>query len=288
VRRGSGARFYLAAPEPPDKPLRRCVFVPAVLLMVVAALALLAAGCGGGGKEPAITPTPTPSAGDGGELTRDQAIERVLEMLEAAPDQHADPSTATARRMTECEALEIMRSEGVPWGRSPNPPSESAVWLVEFRGEFAGFIGFGLTPDPSPPRVGRFVQIIQVDGSVGGAAILADERQEEGPELPRERILERALDEVAPPGSENEPDPSTVNLTRTTYREALETLRHEGAPQDFSERPKQDSPVWLFEVKGEFVGLCPGAAGPGRAFLVLALDGFVESGGLIPDATPTP
>lgn len=235
-----------------------------------------------------ITPTPTPSAAGGGELTAEQAIQRVLEMLGKAPDQHPDPSTATARRTTECEALEIMRWEGVPWGASRNAASESPVWLVEVRGEFSGFIGFGLTPDPSPPLAGRWIQIVHVDGSPGAAAGLSDERTQHGSELPRERILERALDEVAPPGSENEPDPSTVNLTRTTYREALETLRHEGAPQDFSERPKQDSPVWLFEVKGEFVGLCPGAAGPGRAFLVLALDGFVESGGLIPDATPTP
>ena len=159
---------------------------------------------------------------------------------------------------------------------------------MEVRGEFSGFVGYGLTPDRSPPRVGRFVQILDVDGSFGAATILSDERAQEGPELSRESILERALDDVAPPRSENEPDPSTAALTRTTFREALETLRREGAPEDFSERAGPDSPVWLFEVRGEFVDLCAGAVRPGRYFLVLALDGFVESSGFIPDATPTP
>jgi len=259
-----------------------------LLVAVVAGLALLAAGCGGGGEEAASTPTPTSSAGHGGELTAEQAIERVLEMLEAAPDQRADRSTATARRMTECEAVDVMGWEGVPRGRPPVPPSEDPVWLVEVRGEFSGFIGFGLTPGPSPPLTGRWIQIVGADGSFGAAAGLSDERAQEGPELSRESILERALDEVAPPRSENEPDPSTATLTRTTYREAVDTLRQEGAPQDFSERPNQGSPVWLFEVRGEFVSLCPGPLPPGRYFLVLALDGFVESSGFIPDATPTP
>jgi hypothetical protein len=262
--------------------------VRAFLVVVAAAGLVLLVACGGGGEQSTSTATPSASAEDGGELTREQAIQRVLEMLEAAPDQHADPSTATARRLTECEALDIMRWQGVPWGASPTPASESPVWLVEVGGEFSGFIGYGITPDPSPPRAGRFVQIIQLDDSVGGAgAILPDERAQEGPELSRERILERALDEVAPPGSENEPDPSTAVLTQMTYREAVDTLRREGGP-DFSERPRQDDPAWLFEVGGKFVGFCPGPMQSGRYFLVLALDGFVESSGFIPDAAPTP
>jgi hypothetical protein len=260
-----------------------------LLVAVVVGLALLAGGCGGGGGEPPSAPTLTPGAGDTGELTAEQAIQRVLDTLGEAPDQHPDPSTATARRMTECEAIDMMQWEGATRGRPPTPPSESPVWLVEVRGQFSGFIGYGLTPDLSPPRAGRFVQIVEADGSASGTgAILPDERVQEGPELSRERILERALDEVAPPGSENDPDLSTATLTRTTLREALQTLRQEGAPQDFSERAGPDSPAWLFEVKGEFVGLCPGPARPGRYFLIFALDGRVESGGFLPDATPTP
>lgn len=204
-------------------------------------------------------------------------------MLEAAPDQRADPSTATAKRMPECSARETMRWEGAPPSRPPRPLSESPVWLVEVRGEFAGAIGFGLTPTPSRPRAGRFVQILG-DGGAGG--ILFDERTE-GPELTREEIVQRALDEtgISP---DNQPDSSTAALTRMTFREALQTLRHAGAPQDFSERAGPDSPAWLYEVRGQFVGMCPGPASPGRYFFVFGLDGFIESSGFIPDAAPTP
>ena len=254
-----------------------------LLVAVVAALALLAAACGGGGDESTSTATSTPSAGDGADLTADQAIQRVLDMLEKAPDQRADPSMATARRMTECEAHEMMRWEGAPRGRPPTPPSERPVWLVEIRGEFSGFIGYGLTPDPSPPRAGTWIQILG-DGGAGG--ILFDER-EEGPELPREDIVERALDEMGI-SSENRPDASTVTLTRATFREALQTLRRAGAPRDFSERAGPDGPVWLFEVRGQFVGMCPGPPRPGRYFLVLGPDGSVQSSGFIPGAAPTP
>ena len=214
-----------------------------LFMAVVAGPALLAVACGGGGEQS----TPTPSGGAAGELTREQAIQRVLDMLKEAPDQHADPSTATARRTTECEALDLTRWQGVPWGASPDPSSKSPVWLVEVRGEFSGFIGYGLTPDPSPPLAGTWIQIVHVDGSLGAAAGLSDERTQEGPALSRDSILERALDEVAPSRSLNEPDPSTATLSRTTFREALDTLRREGAPQGgFSERPNQDSPAWLF------------------------------------------
>jgi len=367
------------------------------LVAGVAGLALLAAACGGGGDESTPTATSTPSAGDGAELTAEQAIQRVLETLQSAPDQRADPSTATARRMRDCETDDVMRWEGRQWGGPPENPSEKLVWLVkvrgefpgimqgglnqdttphagaliwilksnglsgtvrfderehegpelsvgdivkrvldeiagppfpqvqldvsavtaasmterealealereggspdlamrvltddpawlvEIRGEFSGFIGYGLTPDPSPPRAGTWIQILG-DGGAGG--ILFDER-EEGPELPREDIVERALDEMGI-SSENRPDASTVTLTRATFREALQTLRRAGAPRDFSERAGPDGPVWLFEVRGQFVGMCPGPPRPGRYFLVLGPDGSVQSSGFIPGAAPTP
>jgi hypothetical protein len=259
-----------------------------VFVVAVVALALLTVACGGGNGQSTATAKPTVGVTDGAELTAEQAVQRALDMLAKAPEQFPDASTATARRMTECEAVDVMGWEGVPRGRPPVPPSEDPVWLVEVRGEFSGFIGYGLTPDPSPPLTGRWVQIIELDGSIGAAAGISDERQEEGPERSRESILERALDEVAPPGSDNEPDPSAATLTEMTYREAVDALRAEGAPKDFSERPHQDDPVWLFAVEGKFMGFCPGAPQRGRYFLVLALDGFVESGGFIPDATPAP
>jgi hypothetical protein len=261
--------------------------VRVLLLAVVAGLALLAAACGGGeGEEVASTVTPSASPADGGEVTAEQAIQRVLEMLEEAPDQHPNPSTATARRMMECEALDLMGWEGVARGRPPTPPSENPVWLVEVRGEFSGFIGFGLTPDPSPPRAGRFVQIVRVDSSFGAAAGLSDERTQEGPELSRERIIERALLEIDIP--ENEAEEGTATAGRTTYGDALETMQQEGAPKDIIAGGQSDAPVWLVEVRGDFADPCDAAPAPGKYLLILALDGFVESSGFVPGATPTP
>jgi len=254
--------------------MRVCVFL---LVTAMAALALLTAACGGGGEGRASVSTPPAACGQGSELSQEQAIQCAVWIAGADPDNRVDPSTATARRMSECQAHETMQWEGALQGRSPNPLSENPVWLVEVRGEFSGSIGYGLTPDPSPPRAGRFVQVLG-DGGAGG--ILFDER-EEGPELSREKILERAFDEMGI-STENDPDPSTATVTLTTFREALATLRQEGAPQDFSERPNKDDPVWLFEVRGVFADSCARTPRAGRYFLVLALDGFIESGGFIP------
>ena len=228
------------------------------------------------------TATPPAACGEGAQLSQEQAIQCILWIAGAAPDNQPDPSTATARRMTKCEALDLMGWEGVPRARPRTPPWDSPVWIVEVRGDFSGSIGYGLTPDPSPPRTGRFVQIL---GDGGAGAILFDERAQEGPELSREKIVERALVEIDVPG--NEPDPSSASLARMTYREALDTLRREGAPQDFSERPHQDDPVWLVEISGVFIDPCAGIPRLGKYLLVQALDGFVESSGSIPDAAPT-
>jgi imidazolonepropionase-like amidohydrolase len=255
-----------------------------LLLTVLTALALFAIACGRGGDESTSTATPSVSAEDGGELTAEQAIQRVLELLAEAPDQSADASTATARRMTECEALDMMGWEGVPRGRPLTPPSGSPVWLVEVRGEFSGFIGYGLTPDPSPQLTGKFLQIVQLDGSFGAAAGLPDERTQEGPELSREKIIERALLEIDIP--ENEAEGGTATAGRTTYRDALARVQQEGAPQNIIPGQQSDATVWLFGVRGHFVGPCSETPESGKYLLILALDGFVESSGFIPDATP--
>jgi hypothetical protein len=258
-----------------------------LLMAVVGSLALLTACGGGGGEGSTATATPTPSAGSDGELTAEQIIQRVLQILEEAPDQTVDASTATARRMTECEAVDVVGWEGVPRGRPPVPPSEDPVWLVEVRGEFSGFIGYGLTPDPSPPLAGRWIQIVRVDGSVGGSgAILWDERKQEGPELAYEKIIERALLEIDIP--ESDAEGGTATASRITYGEALETMQQEGAPLDIVPREQEDAPIWLVEVGGDFVDPCHAAPRSGKYLLILALDGFVESSGFIPAATPTP
>jgi ABC-type glycerol-3-phosphate transport system substrate-binding protein len=146
--------------------LRRDASVVALLVIVIASC-LLAAACGGGDEEqPTSTVTPAATTGDGGELTEEQAIERALEVIRANPDNHPDPSTATATRMTEREAVETMQRAGVS-GQPPTPAAESPVWLVEIRGEFVGFI-------PGPARPGRYFLILGLDGFPHSGAFVPD------------------------------------------------------------------------------------------------------------------
>ena len=261
--------------------MRVCVFL---LVTAMAALALLAAACGGGGERRASVSTPPAACGQGSELSQEQAIQCAVWIAGADPDNRVDPSTATARRMSECQAHETMQWEGALRGRSPHPLSENPVWLVEVRGEFSGFVGYGLTPDPSPPLSGRFLQIVQLDGSFGAAAGLPDERTQEGPELSSEKIIERALFEIDIP--ENEAEGGTATAGRTTYSDALASVQQEGAPEDIIPGQQSEAPVWLVEVGGDFVGSCSETPRSGRYLLILALDGFVESSGFVPDATP--
>jgi hypothetical protein len=136
-----------------------------LLVAVVAGLAVLA-GCSGGDEQPTPSPTPAASAGSGAELTRDQIIQHALEILEAAPDNRPDPSTATATRMTEREALETVQRAGIE-GRPPDASSERLVWLVEVRGQF-------VNSHPAPPRAGRYFLIFALDGRVESGGFIPD------------------------------------------------------------------------------------------------------------------
>jgi len=258
---------------------------------VVAALALLAAACGGGEQGAKPTPTVTARTEDGGELTGEQIIELALGSLEAVPDNDPDPSTATATRMKDCETVDALRWEGQQWGGTPDYPSENPVWLVKVRGEFSGFIGFGLTPDPSPPRSGTFIQILELDGSPSGGTIGFDEREHEGPELSSEEIIRRFMMEINPaPISEDQIDVSAATATPMTEREALEALEREGGAPDLSMRVLTDEPAWLVEVRGEGIDSCTLARLQGRYLSVRHPDGSPVSSGFIPDpaVTPTP
>jgi len=108
----------------------------------------------------------------------------------------------------------------------------------------------------------------------------------DGAELTREQIIERAF-EILEAAPDNQPDPSTVVASRVTERQALETVQQAGiegrSPNVSSERL-----VWLVEMRGQFVNSHPGSPRAGRYFLIFGLDGRVESGGFIPDVTPTP
>jgi hypothetical protein len=158
----------------------------AMVGLVVASTILLTlfAGCGGSGGEPSSMSTPTaggraeeesPPAGIATvlascvhdvELSHEEAIQCALDLLAQIPENRPDPSTAMASRMTEREAWERLQREGVE-GRSPSPPSERPVWLVEVRGEFVGFIS-------GPPRPGRYFLILGLNGPVESGAFIPD------------------------------------------------------------------------------------------------------------------
>jgi len=167
------------------------------------------------------------------------------------------------------------------------------VWLVKVRGEFSGFIGFGLTPDPTPPRAGTFVQILGLDGSLSWGAAGFDERYNEGPELSSEEIIRRFMWEINPPPVSEDPDQpdlSAATATLMTEREALEALEREGGAPDLSMRVLTDDPAWLVEVRGEGIDSCTLARLQGRYLSVRHPDGSPVSSGFIPDpaVTPTP
>jgi len=252
------------------------------------------AACRGGApRGDSSTATPTTSAEDRVELTRDQIILCALQWLEMAPENQPDPSTVTARRMSERQALETAQLEGAPVGCAPDPPSERPVWLVEVSGEFGGFIGFRLTPT-RPPFEGRRYLILDLYGLVGSGGGIRDSRQEGGtaspsatpcqyPELSQEQIVQHALELLAR-FLNNRPDPSTAAATRMTYGEALETVLREGAPPNGASGLAADLPVWLVEVRG--VNVKVGA--PGTYVFILNLHGGSEYDEQILDATATP
>ena len=256
------------------------------LVAGVAGLALLAAACGGGGDESTPTATSTPSAGDGAELTAEQAIQRVLETLQSAPDQRADPSTATARRMRDCETDDVMRWEGRQWGGPPENPSEKLVWLVKVRGEFPGIMQGGLNQDTTP-HAGALIWILKSNGLSG--TVRFDEREHEGPELSVGDIVKRVLDEIAgPPFPQVQLDVSAVTAASMTEREALEALEREGGSPDLAMRVLTDDPAWLVEVRGAGIDSCTLAPLQGRYLSVRYPDGSPVSSGFIPDPAATP
>lgn len=121
------------------------------LVEVLAALALLATACGGGEAGSTPTPTVAPRTQHAADLTAEEAIQRVLEMLEAAPGEYRpNPSTATATRIKDCETVDVHRWEGSQWGGTPNNPSERPAWLVKVRGEFIN--PFRSDEATAPPR----------------------------------------------------------------------------------------------------------------------------------------
>jgi hypothetical protein len=257
-----------------------------LLVAVVAGLALLTACEGGGGDETPTTPIPTPSVStaDGGELTAEQAIQRVLEILEEAPDQHPDPSTATAERIRGCETDDVMRWEGRQWGGPPDNPSEKPAWVVKVRGEFTNPTATGSGTDT--PRPGTFISTVGSGG--GGGMVRFDERDYEGPELSSEGVIGRVMLEIGGWPLEDQSGMHSATATRMTEREALEALEREGGAPDLSMRVLTDDPAWLVEVGGESVDSCTLAPLQGRYLSVRHLDGSPVSSGFIPDDTATP
>ena len=256
-----------------------------LLAAVVAGLAVLGAACGGGGEDTSPTPTAVP-AQDYTELTGEQAIQRVLEMLEAVPGNRPDPSTATATSIKDCETVDVMRWEGGQWGSTPDNPSERPAWLVKIRGEFPGIMAGGLDRDTTP-RSGTLIWVLKTNGL--GGTIRFDERQHEGPELSAEDIVQRVLYELdSDPTTEGDPGLYSATATPMTEREALEALERAGGAPDLSMRVLTDDPAWLVEVRGESVDSCTLAPLQGRYLSVRYPDGSPVSSGFIPEAAATP
>ena len=261
--------------------MRARVLLPVV---AVATLVLLAAACGGGG-ESTSTATPSAGPGEGGELTAEQAIQRVVEILEEAPDQHPDPSTATARRIRDCETDDVMRWEGRQWGGPSDNPSEKPVWVVKVRGQFVNPTATGFGTGSDTPRPGTLISTL---GNGGGGFIRFDEREHQGPELSSEGAIGRVLLEINGWPLEDQSDLHSAAATRMTQREALEALEREGGAPDLSMRVLTDEPAWLVEFRGEGVDSCTLAQLHGRYLSVRHLGGSPVSSGFIPDDTGTP
>ena len=256
------------------------------LLAIVPGLALLAAACEGAGDEAAATPTPSSTAEVAGELTREQAIQHVLEIVAKAPAQHADASTAMAKPMRDCETENVIRWEGQRWGGPPDNPSLKPVWVVKMRGEFLNPSAAGPGTSGDTPRSGTLISILRGNGE--GGFVRFDEREHRGPGLSSEDVIARVMLEIGGSPSEDQADLHSATATRMTEREALQALEREGGAPDLSMRVLTDEPAWVVEVSGQSVDSCTLAPLQGRYLSVRHLDGTPLSSGFIPDPTATP
>lgn len=257
-----------------------------LLVVVVAGVAFLAAACGGGGEGSESVSTPPAACGQGSsELSQEQAIQCAVWIAGADPDNRVDPSTATARRIRDCETDDVMRWEGRQWGGPSDNPSEKPVWVVKVRGQFVNPTATGFGTGSDTPRPGTLISTL---GNGGGGFMRFDEGEHQGPELSSEGAIERVLLEINGWPLEDQSDLHSAAATRMTQREALEALEREGGAPDLSMRVLTDEPAWLVEFRGEGVDSCTLAQLQGRYLSVRHLDGSPVSSGFIPDDTGTP
>lgn len=104
-------------------------------------------------------------------------------------------------------------------------------------------------------------------------------------EVSQEEAIERVLANLAL-NPENQPDASTAIATRMTEREALETMQRRGGIEARPPTPLSDEPVWLVEVRGQFVGFRPEPARQGTWFQVVPIGDTSPFGGFVPDEQP--
>jgi hypothetical protein len=145
---------------------------PAMILVLLATFLLLSVGCGGDTAQE----NPTPTGIEDVPLSKESAIEAVLDLAAMNPENKVDPSTAKAGLMTEQEAEDTIILRGGIEGRPGRALSDRLVWLVEVRGEFADPRGQGLTPRPTP-RAGTLLWIVTMDGLTMSGATVYDSRQ---------------------------------------------------------------------------------------------------------------
>ena len=104
-------------------------------------------------------------------------------------------------------------------------------------------------------------------------------------ELSQEQAIEIVLANFAV-NPENHPDASTAIATRMTEREAWETIQRRSGVESRPPTPLSDQPVWLVEVRGQFVGFRPGPARQGTWLQVVPIGDASPFGAFVPDEQP--
>ncbi len=189
-----------------------------------------------GGRD-AVTPTPTQAT-----LTREQAIRVARIMAEAYGEENPVLLDATVAPLQE----QLRKVD--PKGPLDGPSTNAPMWMVRMRGTFRPPRGLTAV---EPERGVMHVVIDPVSGQMLGSGYRADKRPAKEPD-PSTREYATGL-AARLLGLREEPEPKLVYARRTTYREALTSVRRD--PDEFLGRPGSppvDHPVWVVVFTGTF------------------------------------
>jgi len=141
------------------------------------------------------------------------------------------------------------------------------------------------------PSLGLFVLLVSSLLPMAGCGDGSESQATASPgggdsgELSQEQATELVLANSAL-NTENHPDASTAIATRMTEREAWDTMRQRGGIEARPPTPLSDEPVWLVEVRGQFVGFRPGPARQGTLLQVVPIGDASPFGTFVPDERP--